>query len=909
VDVDPAFADIPYLNGSLFNRIPAEERNPDYRITAEVLKKVIEFLDTFRFVSEGEAGEETIDPEILGYIFERAMTATDRKGTGAFYTPKYITQYICENTIYPYILEKSKEYLKEKKDYKDAELPKTFEDLLRLRSLTLSDIYADVVQRVTVLDPACGSGAFLYQAANTLLGIYKRIEERVDLKNPEFTLKKIILQNNIYGVDINPKAVEIAKLRMWLWIAESYDPDKKIEALPNIEYNIRCGNTLVGFVDISKLKEVRISLDDYMGLETPLDELIKTRDEILFEYKGASGDRAREMKKKIDEIDQKIKRRLDVLLFQEMQAKKIDISPEEFAKLNPFHWGFEFHKVFENGEGGFSVVVGNPPYVRQEAIKELKPILKEYYEVYHGVADLYAYFFERGHKILREGGHFGFISSNKFLQAAYGDALKSFLSKTAYPRTIPDFGDLPVFDDATTYPAIFITVKTDHRGPTRFAKIPSLDFNSLSEAIEKYGYDIPPEYMEGADWKLRVPEVQMIIEKMERNGLPLEQYVKGRVDRGVITGFDKAFVIDKETREKLIREHAKSVEIIKPFIKGEDVKKYEIDFKERYLIFSRRGIDIDEYPAIKRHLEQYKKQLMPKPEDWDNTRNGKWHGRKSGPYKWYEIQDTIAYWEEFENPKILYLKFQVKPAFYFDDSKMYSNSAVWLIPTNNQFLISILNSKVGWFLIQNYCTKIQNGYQLIWVYLKKIPIRRINFTTPEEERSRLVSELKEMYGQGRFEDILLRLETYLPKDCDGAVHTELERSDVVHDLLAFLAEQMIEMNKEKQREIKGFLGWLEDYLEVKVDEMNVKTKVREFYKEDVTWEDYYKVLKKSKNKSKVKIEGMEAHNTIKEAFESSRAKLDPLMERIKETDGLIDKIVYKLYGLTEEEIRVVEGSE
>ncbi len=643
VDVDPKFERIPYLNGSLFERSSAERRNPDYLVRADILKKVIKFLDTFKFVYEGQAGEDSIDPEILGYIFERAMTATDRRGTGAYYTPKYITRYICENTIYPYILEKAKEYLREKKGYKEEELPKSFEDLLRLRSLTLFDIYNDVVMKLTVLDPACGSGAFLYQAASILLEIYKKIEERLGLSNPEFNLKKVILKNSIYGVDINHKAVEIAKLRMWLWIAESYDPNKRLAALPNIEYNIRTGNTLIGYIDISKLRGLKISLDDFLGLETPLDELLNERDSLLSEYKTASGEKAKELKGKIEEMDEKIRRRLDICLFREMWKQKINISSPEFVKLKPFHWGYEFHKVFENGEGGFCVVVGNPPYVRQESIKELKPILKEYYEVYHGVADLYTYFFERGHKLLKDGGFFGFISSNKFLHTGYGDRLREFLSKTAYIRTICDFGDLPVFEDATTYPAIFITEKTEKRGATRYAKIPSLDFSSLSEAIEKYGFDIPPEYMEGADWKIRNPKEQAILEKIEKISIPLGKFVNGEINRGVTTGLNEAFIIDKQTKSKLVKEDPNSIEIIKPVIEGNDIRRYEINSKELFLIFTRRGVNIDKYPAIKKHLEKYRKELEPKKHSKDKI------GRKPGNYQWFEIQDSTEYYSDFEH--------------------------------------------------------------------------------------------------------------------------------------------------------------------------------------------------------------------------------------------------------------------
>ena len=895
VDVDPKFEKIPYLNGSLFERSGAERRNPDYLIRAEILKRVIEFLDTFKFVSETEAREESIDPEILGYIFERAMTASDRKGTGAYYTPKYITRYICENTIYPYILERVREYLKREKGYKDSELPSSFEEILKLRSLTLDEIYFNIIQRITVLDPACGSGAFLYQAANVLLDIYKRVEASLGRRNAEVALKKIILKNNIYGVDINHKAVEIAKLRMWLWVAESFDPERKVEALPNLEYNIRAGNTLIGFVDISKLREVKISLEDYLGIEKLLGELLDERDKAILKYKLASGEEAKALKEKIEEIDAKIKLRLDILLFQEMKAKKIDISPAEFAKLEPFHWGYEFHRVFENGEGGFCVVVGNPPYVRQESIKELKPILKEYYETYKSTADLYVYFYERSHKLLKQGGMFGFISSNKFMRANYGKPLREFLTKGVYIREIIDFGELPVFEDAATFPAIVLTEKSDVKGrSTLFTPVKSLEFQSLDSVVSEYGQKLPFWVFQKDKWLLTDTIKILIFEKMKKLGKPLGEYTNKKIKYGIKTGLNKAFIIDKKTKEKLIKENPKSGEIIKPILVGDDIRRYEINFRDRYLIWTYIGVNISRYPSIRKYLEQFKSELEKR---WDKGNH------------WYELRHC-DYYDDFEKPKIVLPDIAMSCRFAFDTENYFVANTGYIIPINDLYLLSLLNSRLIEEFYRNIAAVLgdpnkRGRMRFIYQYLVQIPIRRINFTTPKEERNRLVEELKKLYTQSNFSEILSRTESYLPKDEEGNFITEKEKSDVVHDFLAFLAERMTEMNKEKQAEIKKFLGWLEEYLGVKIEDMNLKTKVREFYKMD--WEEYYKVLKRSKGKvRKVDLASKEAEERLREAFIDSTGRLKPLLERIDETDKLIDQIVYRLYGLTEEEIRVVE---
>jgi type I restriction-modification system DNA methylase subunit len=214
VDVNERFKNIPYLNGSLFVHTKVEKKNVEYKIKAEILKQSIEFFDSFKFVHKEQfetAG--SIDPEILGYIFERAMTAADRKGTGAYYTPRQITRYISENTIYPYIINRTNDFLKTKKGYKETELIEDIEKLFMLPATTLKEIWKEVIQELRVLDNACGSGAFLLAAANILFDLNIRINDKIGAGNSDAGLKKRILMHNLYGVDINPSGIEIAKLR------------------------------------------------------------------------------------------------------------------------------------------------------------------------------------------------------------------------------------------------------------------------------------------------------------------------------------------------------------------------------------------------------------------------------------------------------------------------------------------------------------------------------------------------------------------------------------------------------------------------------------------------------------------------------------------------------------------------
>jgi hypothetical protein len=432
VDVDPKFKDIPYLNGSLFVRTEAELRNPDYKIRSFILKEVIKFLDSFKFIhTEDVSNQKILDPEILGYIFERAMTATDRKGTGAYYTPKTITNYISKNTIHPVIVKRVNKLLKEK-GYKDSELLKDIEEVYRLRESTLGEVFSDIILNLKICDNACGSGAFLLAAADVLLEVYKRINEELRLKNSEIAMRKLILQNNLYGVDINPNAVEIAKLRLWLWLVTAYEPDK-VEPLPNIDYNIRVGNSLIGYVDISKFRDHKLTLLDWYSAEKSLNILLKKREDKIKEYKTAVGDKARELKSEIDDLDKKIKKLLDINLFQEI-SKKVKIDEEEFRKTNPFHWGFEFYEVFngngENEDKGFDAVIGNPPY--GDILKPFERLwFRKTFDISKtdkngkGTTNAAALFIRRTHDLVN--GYFGYIVPNSISRTDEFEKLRNFL--------------------------------------------------------------------------------------------------------------------------------------------------------------------------------------------------------------------------------------------------------------------------------------------------------------------------------------------------------------------------------------------------------------------------------------------------------------------------------------------------
>jgi hypothetical protein len=261
------------------------------------------------------------------------------------------------------------------------------------------------------------------------------------------------------------------------------------------------------------------------------------------------------------------------------------------------------------------------------------------------------------------------------MRANYGKPLRQWLKQQRIEEIL-DFGDLPVFQ-VTTYPCIIRILKNTPSLEFNVTQVQTLKFTSLDDYVKEYKYVVKQEGLDDSGWSLADENTQALLDKIRHVGVPLREYVNGNIYYGIKTGFNEAFVIDADTRGKLIAEDAKSEELIKPFLVGRDIKRYQPLESERYLIFTRRGIEIQQYPAIERHLLQFKERLMSKPKDWKGE---KWQGRKPGSYKWYEIQDTVDYYTEFEKPKILWPGISAEvTAFAFDVAKYYGNDNVHLI--------------------------------------------------------------------------------------------------------------------------------------------------------------------------------------------------------------------------------------
>jgi len=550
--------------------------------------------------------------------------------------------------------------------------------------------------KLKILDPACGSGSFLIGAYQYLLDWhlkeysnnpekYKKVLYQGPAGDWRLTTaeKKRILLNNIYGVDIDTQAVEVTKLSLLLKVLEGEN-----EETLNAQMRLFHERALPDLGNNIKCGNSLIGPDFYENQQLGL----------------------------LDE--------------------------EEAYRINAFDWKAEFPEVMSE-HGGFDAVIGNPPYVRQEALGDIKDYFKQHYQVYHGAADLYTYFIERSITLLKRHGILGFIVSNKWLRSNYGMSLRSWL-KHYHIEEIIDFGDLSVFKKATIYPCIISIWKDAPAKDFYVSQVKTLKFDSLRDYVSEHNYKVNQASLSDQGWSLSDMPIQLLFDKLCSLGVPLSNYVNKRIYRGVLTGFNEAFVINNDTRSRLISEDPRSEEVIKPFLVGRHTKRYQTPKINQYLIFTRRGIEIKNYPAIERHLVQFKSRLMPKPKNWTGR---KWEGRKTGAYQWYEIQDTIDYYAEFEKPKIIVPSIINKAAYTFDDKGFFSNDKTSIIVTDDLYLLGILNSRLSDFVMHLISSTKRGGYfEYKPMYLAQLPIRTIDFSdsTDKARHDKMVSLVERM---------------------------------------------------------------------------------------------------------------------------------------------------------------------
>lgn len=671
VDKGNKALDIWRYNGGLFAADPFLEGLAVPDDVCEGFKK----LADYEYGNRVGGDAKLIDVEILGHIFEQSITDLEelhralstapaaepatgepskRKKEGAFYTPGFVTRYIVAETLGPVLRERFEKLRAEHEEAAARTVRKALADptvfdageLTKPQTKALVDFWEawlTALEGIRILDPSCGSGAFLIEAFDQLFAEYKRaMGFRDELAGKTiFDIQKTILTHNLFGCDLNAEAVEIARLSCWIKTAE-YGKE-----LTTLDGNIRQGNSVV----------------------------------------DSSADR----------------------------------SPVEM-------WRERFPGAFQ--AGGFDVVIGNPPYVRHEWIKEDKPYLERYFKTFDAIADLYVYFYELGFTLLKRSGRLGFISSNSFLRAGYAENMRAFLASEVRLRQLINLGDTQIFDDAKdVYPVITIAENgvppSDAVFLTRnFRRNDQLD--QVGDAVRVGSIEVPVARLDRSGWQLDNPEVFAVRNKLFNSGIPLGTLLEGRIYSGIKTGLTKAFVVSKESRKKLIQD-GRSHEVLKPLVTGQEVRRWHLDESENWLILFPNGSTAprcgshDEgvarqwlkktYPAVEAHLTEHEPAAAKRGD--------------KGEF-WWELR-PCDYIELFDAPKIMYPDIAKFPRFALDTSGHFSNDTAFFLPVGDYFLLGILNSDAIWFALSGISVPFgeragEYRYRLKIQYVEKLPI-------------------------------------------------------------------------------------------------------------------------------------------------------------------------------------------
>lgn len=750
---------IPFLNGGLFepHNDDAYEFDP-FTVTSrlhalkidnawfycedERTPGLLNILEDYNFTIDENTSvdvELAVDPEMLGRIFENLLAEinpetgeTARKSTGSFYTPRHIVEYMVDESL--------KEYLKVKTKLSDEKLS----DLLSYsEDAELSETEADKVvsslDGIKIIDPACGSGAFPMGMLQKIVLVLQKVDPKSEKwlekqveripdallrketlrqlksKSINYIRKMGVLRDCIYGVDIQETAAEISKLRFFLSLIIDEDVDdaaenRGVEHLPNLEFKFVCANTLIPLPgsDAPALFEDEVSIKRLKNL----------RDQ----YFRSSGKDKRILKEKFTQEQTKIFNKLH--LWHNSDTQSFQLSTWKPFENKPSAW-FDPDWMF-GVKNGFDIVIANPPYVRQEAIKEFKPVFKDRYECFTGAADLYVYFYEQSFKLLKEHGVLTFISSNKYFRSGYGENLRGFLAGKSRIHTLIDFGDAPVFT-AIAYPSIILLSKTspDNNAKVRvFTWDPAAPVDEFVPRFNVGSFYMPQKELNPDGWRLESPSVLKLLEKLHEAGKPLGEYVDGKFYYGIKTGLNEAFVVDRATRDKLIAENKSSAAILKPFLRGRDVKRWGAAFAEQYLVklessenkqhpwtgetkAEAEKIFARTYPAIHAHLNKFRTALIDRDDQ--------------GQYFW-ELR-SCAYWQEFEQPKIMYPDIAHGPEFAYDTEKYCLANTLYLLPTNAKWLLGLLNSRAVFWFYSKTSVSIQGGFVRYFTqYISRIPV-------------------------------------------------------------------------------------------------------------------------------------------------------------------------------------------
>ncbi|WQV84736.1 class I SAM-dependent DNA methyltransferase [Helicobacter pylori] len=850
---DKILEKIPYLNSSLFDKTPLElkgheikllnnkplkiypksvlKKDKDYQEekALPLLKYLFEFLRVYDFTTTPEdikdntdtSESRLINPSVLGLVFEKLNGYKE----GSFYTPSFITSYMCKESITPIVLDKFNAIYEW-----DCENLKALRGKIdRNFSNEKAKEYLQLLLTLRICDPAVGSGHFLVSALNEMVliayelgliaSLYRhdlRLEnDEIIIHTPEdkvfkytipysendphhhiqkelFELKKGIIENCLFGVDINPNSCEITKLRLWIellkysyYIFEKGKNTNNLETLPNIDINIKCANSLISRFnlndDLKKIPNIKQKIQEYKDLvvqykdPNPLYPLNK-QDLInkIQDLKNTFSLTLKDPKTKA-ELEKAIEKHIKKYNFFALDDKSLldgldyfipslfgtpKLSPKEeeeaFASYgriralrkklddalsggeyhNAFEWRFEFPEVL-NDEGdflGFDCIIGNPPYIRQEQIKDIKPLLqKQYQDFYNSTADIYTYFFALSYRLLKEKGFNAFITSNKYARAKYGTKLRELLLKKTTIVSYMELNALKVFESATVDTSIMSFIKQSPPKESRFnyCKPTPDDKNDLKSA---HSLPMRQNALSTESFIFANATLLDLRDKMESVGTPLKDW-DIQIYRGILTGANEAFIIPTEKRDEILNacktqeERKRTDALIKPILRGKDIKRYSYEWASLWVINTHNGytsnlkfkippIDIEKYPAIKTHLNSHYDTIATRSDQGDTP---------------YHLRNC-AYLEDFEKEKIVYGEIVQEPRFYLDNGEcelgcFYAEATSFILTGEHlRYLLGMLHSKLITFAFKTFYAGGglgESGYRYQKAFIERLPIPQI----------------------------------------------------------------------------------------------------------------------------------------------------------------------------------------
>ena len=675
---------VPFLNGGLFDRTEEDDRTevvvPDECIS-EIFTKLFDRFNFTVMESTPFDIEVAVDPEMLGKVFEELVTG--RHDSGSYYTPRFVVSYMCREAL--------KGYLEGRETGALSEAIARFVDGQDTSRLDLASArrISEALADVKVVDPACGSGAYLLGMMQELIELQTVLfNVGVDSK-ALYDLKLEIIQRNLYGVDIDEFATNIAMLRLWLSLVIEYEGDEKTP-LPNLDFKIVKGDSLLGS-DPSQLDQ-----SQYMIGVSELPAL-------KAQYMRATADKT-ELRKKIAAAEEQLRIDLGVVA-----------APE-----GGVDWRIEFAEVF--GQGGFDVAIANPPYIQlQKDGGKLGSLYKDAgFTTFNRSGDIYQLFYERGCQLLRPGhGLLAYITSNSWLRAEYGKPLRRYLSQRHMPVRLLELGK-DVFKSAIVDSCVLLLRKGSGSGILRAVDMDRMPTKEFPPSDELWG-QVRPEG--DAPWSILSPLEQSVMDKMQANGTPLKDW-DVRINYGIKTGYNRAFIIDTATREVLIAGDANVAEIIKPVLRGKDILRYQAKWAGLWLVYSHSQIAENDYPEVREYLLTHKQPLLGR-RGGANPRTGQ------VPYEWWQLQvdyyNSGAY-KEFDKEKLFWMDLTERGRFAYSDTEMYCLDTGFVLTGGSlKYLCAILNSSIATWLINN--TALTSGMGVTrWkrFAVERLPIPKIS---------------------------------------------------------------------------------------------------------------------------------------------------------------------------------------